>query len=30
MILSPAGVPFAVPDWDEVELMAGELIPRVR
>jgi probable F420-dependent oxidoreductase len=30
MIVSPAGVPFAVPDWDEVELLARELIPRVR
>ncbi len=30
MILSPAGVPFAIPDWDDVELLAGELIPRVR
>jgi len=30
LIVSPAGVPFAVPDWDELELVARELIPRVR
>ena len=30
LIVSPAGVPFAVPDWDEVELIAHELVPRVR
>ncbi|HXJ63963.1 MAG TPA: LLM class flavin-dependent oxidoreductase [Actinomycetota bacterium] len=30
LIVSPAGVPFAVPDWDEVELIARELVPRVR
>jgi probable F420-dependent oxidoreductase len=30
MIVSPAGLPFAVPDWDAVELVARELIPRVR
>ena len=30
MIVSPAGVPFAIPDWDDVELVASELIPRVR
>jgi len=29
MIVSPAGLPFAIPDWDEVELIAAELIPRV-
>lgn len=30
VVCSPAGVPFAVPDPDELELIARELIPRVR
>jgi probable F420-dependent oxidoreductase len=30
MILSPASLPFAVADWDDVELLANELIPRAR
>jgi alkanesulfonate monooxygenase SsuD/methylene tetrahydromethanopterin reductase-like flavin-dependent oxidoreductase (luciferase family) len=30
IVVSPAGLPFAVPDWDEVELIARELAPRIR
>jgi probable F420-dependent oxidoreductase len=30
MILSPAALPFAVWDWDQVELLATELLPRGR
>jgi probable F420-dependent oxidoreductase len=30
IIVTTAGIPFAVPEWDEVELIAAELIPRVR
>ena len=30
LVISPAPVPFAVPDWDEVELLAREVVPRAR
>ncbi|HEX9377556.1 MAG TPA: LLM class flavin-dependent oxidoreductase [Actinomycetota bacterium] len=30
LILSPASLPFAVADWSEVELLAGELLPAGR
>jgi alkanesulfonate monooxygenase SsuD/methylene tetrahydromethanopterin reductase-like flavin-dependent oxidoreductase (luciferase family) len=30
IVASPAGLPFAVSDWDDVELLAAELLPRVR
>jgi probable F420-dependent oxidoreductase len=30
IIVSPASLPFAVGDWDEVELLATALLPRIR
>jgi alkanesulfonate monooxygenase SsuD/methylene tetrahydromethanopterin reductase-like flavin-dependent oxidoreductase (luciferase family) len=30
IVVSPAPVPFAVADWDQVELLAREVAPRVR
>jgi len=30
LVVSPALVPFAVPDWDQVELLAREVVPQLR
>ena len=30
VIVTPANVPFAIPDWSEVELIAATLIPAAR